>query len=169
MVRLEVSFGTWEPDPVLYMFFRSEMTFCSVWQNVDTELGQAPASQARPRDTDHLRPSYLAARTLRSVEHTPSSFGHDPCAVRRGLMTAVNCCVRKARFFDVRAKAVEQNRSQSVVWVFQHHQRENLFLFSVSDPIIVGLKNTYAVTKTLIEGVSSSSTLVRSLFGKPST
>ena len=84
-------------------------------------------------------------------------------------MTAVNCCVRKARFFDVRAKAVEQNRSQSVVWVFQHHQRENLFLFSVSDPIIVGLKNTYAVTKTLIGGVSSSSTLVRSLFGKPST
>ena len=61
-------------------------------------MGQAPTSQARPRDTDHLLPSNLAAKTLSLVEHAFSKFGVDPCPVRRGLTAAVKCYVRKARF-----------------------------------------------------------------------
>ena len=64
----------------------------------DPEVGQASMSQARPRDTAHLRPSSLAARTLSVVEHTLSTFGGDPCPVRRGLVAAVKCYGRKARF-----------------------------------------------------------------------
>ena len=66
-------------------------------------MGQAHTSQARPRDTDNLRLSNLAARTLGLAEHTLSKFGGDPCPVRRGLPAAVKCYVRKARFFLVLA------------------------------------------------------------------
>ena len=111
-LRLEVSFGTLEPDPVLYFVFRSEMASCSVSPNVDTELGQAPTSQARPRDTDHLRPTKLAARTLHSVKHAASKFGHDPCPVRRGLVAAVKCCV-KSTFF--RCPGTEQAKPDPCV------------------------------------------------------
>ena len=118
-------------------------------------MGQAPTSQARPRDIHHLRPSNIAARTLRSVEHAPK-FGHDPWPVRRGLVAAVRCCVRKARFFSLSGPAVEQNkRSQSLVWVltpqrgkpvwfsvFRFHGENLVFLFF--DPIIVGLKEMMA-------------------------
>ena len=98
------------------ILFRSEMTY-SVSQNVDTEMAPAPTSQAKPRDTDHLRPSNLAARTLRSVEHAPSKFGYDPCLVRRGLVAAVTCCVRK-NIYSPSGQVLEQNkRSQSLVWV----------------------------------------------------
>ena len=69
-----------------------EMTSFSVSQKVDTETGQVSKSH---RDL----PSNLAARTLRSVEHTPSKFGHGPCRVRQGLVAAVKRCVRKARVF----------------------------------------------------------------------
>ena len=99
------------------------------------EMGQAPTSQARPRDTDHLRPPNLAAKTLRFVEHTLSEFGGDPCPARRGLAAAVECYARKARF----SSSVEQNeRSQSLVWV-STPQRDNLFCFLFSGTIIVGL------------------------------
>ena len=84
------------------IFFRSQMNSCYVSQKLDTELGHAPTFQARPRDTDHLRPSNLAAGALRSVEHAPSKFRHDPCPVRRGFVAAVKYCVRKARFVAVR-------------------------------------------------------------------
>ena len=69
-------------------------------------MGQAPTSQARPRDADHLlvRPSNLAAKTLSLVEHTLSKLGGDPCPVRRGLAAAVKCYVRKARFFLCRQR-----------------------------------------------------------------
>ena len=86
------------------------MTSCSgiAKMLVYTELGQAPTSQARSRDTDDLRPSNLTARALRSVEHTRSKFGHGPCPVRRGLVAAVRCCGRKTRFFAVRAGFVTE-------------------------------------------------------------
>ena len=61
-------------------------------------MSQAPTSQVRPRDTDHLRPSNLAARTVSLVERTLSKFGGDPCPVRPGLAAAVKCYVRKKRF-----------------------------------------------------------------------
>ena len=55
------------------------------------EIGQAPTSQARPRDADHLRPSNLAGRTINIVEHTISKFGGDRCPVNRGFAPAVKC------------------------------------------------------------------------------
>ena len=119
--------------PFRIIFFRSEMN-CSVSQKVYTEVGQAPTYQARSREADHLRPN-LAARTLRSVEHTPSKFGHDPCPVRRGFVAAVKCCERKA----CSGQALEQNqRSQSLMWVsIQYHKGENLCCFLFPNPIIV--------------------------------
>ena len=67
-------------------------------------MGQAPTSQARTRDTYHLRPSHLVARTLTLGEHTISKLCRDACAVKRGLVAAVKCYVRKARFFLCRQR-----------------------------------------------------------------
>ena len=82
--------------------FRSEKNY--------PQMGQAPTSQAKPRDTDHLRPSNLAAGTLSLVEHTLSKFGDDPCPVRRGLAAAVKCYVRKARFFSLLLNRTKEAR-----------------------------------------------------------
>ena len=112
---------------------------CSVSQKIDTELGQAPTSQARRRDTDHLRPSNLAARTLSLVGHTLSKFGGDPCPVRRALAAAVKCYVRKARFS--RCSCEQNERSQSLVWV-STPKRDNLFCFLFSGTIILRLTST---------------------------
>ena len=95
------------------------------------EMGQAPTSQARPRDTDHLRPSNLAARTLSFVEHTLSKFGGDPCRLRRGLAAAVKCFVRKARSF----RFFCTEKPEPCVWV-STPQRDNLFCFLFSGTII---------------------------------
>ena len=65
---LEVSLGTWKPDPVLYQLFAIQNRSFPTRQKNDPEMGQAPTSQARTRDTAHLR--NLAARTLTLVEHT---------------------------------------------------------------------------------------------------
>ena len=81
------------------MFLWSEMTSYSASQNVDTELGQAPTSEARPQDTDHLLPSNLAAKTRSLVEHTFSKLGGDPSPGRWALAAAVKRHVRKARCF----------------------------------------------------------------------
>ena len=108
------------------IFFPWAMTSCCVSQKVDTELGQAPTSQARSRNTDHLRPSNLAARTLSLVENTLSKFGGDPCPVRQGLAAAVKCYVRKASF----PASVEQNeRSQNLVWVSTPQRGKPVFCF----------------------------------------
>ena len=96
---LEMSPGTWGPDPVLYQLFAIQNRRSFLIGKKYPEMGQAPKSQARPRDTDPLRPSNLASRTLSFVEHTLSTFGVDPCPVRRGSTAAVKCYVRKARFF----------------------------------------------------------------------
>ena len=91
------------------------------------EMGQAPTSQARPRHTAHLRPSNLAARTLSLVEHTLSKFCRDPCPVRRGLVTALKCYVRKARFFCVG----DQKRSittDGIARGFQHDEGTSCFV-----------------------------------------
>ena len=132
---LEVLLGTWEPDPFLDHF----LLIGNVSQNVDTELGQAATSQARARDTDHLRPSNLSARTLHLVEYTPSKFGHDPCPMRRGLVAAVKCYVRKTRFLRCPPRLWNRTRETRALCGFQHHTGENLFCFLFFDPIIVGL------------------------------
>ena len=100
MVCLEVSLGTWGSDPVMYQLLSIQNRRSLPIRNKHPEMGQAPTSQARPRDTDHLRPSNLAARTLSLVEHTLSKFGRDPCPVRRRLVAAVKCYLRKKRFFS---------------------------------------------------------------------
>ena len=84
------------PFPVFFLS-ESQMT-CSVSHTSDIELGQAPTSQARARDTDHLRPSKVMARALSLVEPMLSKLSGDPCPVRRGIV-AVKSGMRKARFF----------------------------------------------------------------------
>ena len=79
---LEVWPGTWGPDPVLNQFFAMQNRRSFPIRKNHPEMGQAPTSQSRPRDTDHLRPSNGAARTLSLVEHTLSKFGGDLCPVR---------------------------------------------------------------------------------------
>ena len=103
-------------------------------------MGQAPASQARPRDTDHLQPSNLAERTLSLVEHTISKFGCNPCPVRRGITAAVKCYVRKARFFWCRQRTEMTHHYRRHCSRVSVRWRENLFCFLISGSIIVGLR-----------------------------
>ena len=91
----EVLVGTWEPDQFVDEFFLIgndllPVLYCEINY---TELGQPPTSQVRSRDTNHLRRSNSAAKTLSLVEHTLSKFGGDPCPVRQVLAAAVNCYV----------------------------------------------------------------------------
>ena len=103
-----------------------------------SELGQAPTSQARPRDTDHPRPSNLGARTLSLVEHKISKFCRDPCPVRRGLVAAVKCHVRKESFLcSQRSETTHHHRRHGRR--VSVRRREILFCFLFSDPITVGL------------------------------
>ena len=99
----------------------------------DTEMGHSPTSRARPRDADHLRPSNIAARILRSVEHTPSKFWRDPCPVRRGLVAAAKCSARKTRAFlgRQRTKMTHYYR-RHCSWLFCSMKgKPKAFLFSV--------------------------------------
>ena len=98
---LEVSPGAWGPDPVMYQLFAIQNRTSFPIRKNDPEMGDAPTSQARPRDTDQLQPSNLAGRSLSLVEHTLSNFGGDPCPVRRGIVAALKfyLYVRKTRFF----------------------------------------------------------------------
>ena len=136
---LEVSLGAWGPDPFLDHFFLmgNNLLFCS--KKVYTEVGQAPTFQAGPRDTDHLRPSNLAARSLSLVEHTLSKFGDDPCPMRQGSVAAVKCRVRKARFYRCPGRLWNRTRGARALCGFQHRKGENPFCFMFCDPTIVGL------------------------------
>ena len=127
------------------------MTSCSVSQKVDTELGQAPTSQARPRDTDHLRPSNLAARTLSLVEHTLSKFGGDPCPVRRGIAGSGEVLCEKITFFRL---LLNRTREARALCGFQHHKGENLFCFLFSATIIVGLNWYKKTVRYMLPGIS---------------
>ena len=110
---LEVSLRTWCLTHFCINAFAMQNTRPFSIRKIHAEMGQAPTSQARPQDTDDLRPSHLAAGTLSLVEHTLSTFGGDACPVRRGIVAAVKRA--KSTFFFA---AVEQNEtSQSLVWV----------------------------------------------------
>ena len=80
------------------------------------------------------------ARSLRSVEHTPSEFVHDPFPVRQGFVAAVKCCVRKARFFRCPGRLWSTTREARALCALQHHKGEKQFGFLFFDPIIVGLE-----------------------------
>ena len=120
------------------IIFRSEMTSCSVSQKVYTNWVRPPRSK-RDLETQTTYGPQTWQRGLRSVEHTPSKFGHDPCPVRRGLVAAVKCCVRKSRFFRCPGRLWNRTREDRALCGFQHHKGENLFCFLFSDPIVVGL------------------------------
>ena len=133
---LEVSLGTWGPDPFLYQFFaiqnrRSFPAGHSRSEKNDPEMGQVSTFRARLRDTDHLRASNLAARTLRFVEHTLSKFGDDPCPVRRRLAAAVKCYVRKARFFLCRQRTEMTQSLPTALLAGFSTMKGNPVLFSV--------------------------------------
>ena len=134
---LEVSLGTWEPDILflLSFFFRSEMTSCFVSQKNDKRNGSgshAPSKTSR-HTVDHLLPGNLAARPLRSVEHTSCKFGREPCPVRRGFIAAVKCFVQKTFFFP----SFGTKKKLIALCRFQHHKGEILFCFPFSDPTSV--------------------------------
>ena len=125
---LEISLVTWGPDPILYQLFQNRSF--PIRKN-NPEMGQAPTSQARPRDTDHLRPPNLAASTLGLVDYTLSKFGGDPCPVRRGLAAAVKCYVRKARFFLCRQRSERTPSLPTALLAGFSTIKRNLVLFSV--------------------------------------
>ena len=91
------------------------------------EMGQAPTSQSRPRDTDHLRPSNLAARTLSLVEHALSKFSGDPCPVRRVLSNSsyLSLCA-KSTFFPL---LLNRTREARALCGCQHHEGVTCLVF----------------------------------------
>ena len=98
-----------------WMFFLigNVLLFCIAKKRYRTGSGpHVPSKTSRPRDTDQLRPSNLAARALSLVENTLSKFSGDPCPVRRGIVAAVKCFVRKVRFFAVRAGCGTQEKTR---------------------------------------------------------
>ena len=102
---LEVSLRTWCLTHFCINAFAMQNTRPFSIRKIHAEMGQAPTSQARPQDTDDLRPSHLAAGTLSLVEHTLSTFRGDAFPMRRRLVAAVICYVRKARSFFRRQRS----------------------------------------------------------------
>ena len=134
---------SWEPDPFQDSFFliRNYLLSCIAKTRYTAWYVQnwvSPPRSKRDLDTQttYVRPSNSVARGLRSVVQTPSKFGHDPCPGMRRVVTAVKCCVRKARFFSLSGQAVKQNeRSQGLV-CFPTPQRGKPVCFLFFDPII---------------------------------
>ena len=133
----KVSLGTLEPDPfLLSTIFGSEMT--PVPQKLDTEI--MPGYHVRsetPRYTAYgLK---LSSEDSTLSEAYTSKFGHDLCPERRGLVSAVKCCVRKARFFYCPGRFWNRTREAKALCRFQHHKGKILFCFLFSD-LIIGLR-----------------------------
>ena len=93
----------------------------------------------RNLETDHLRPSNLATRTLRSVESTPSKFGHDPHPVRRGLVAVVKCSVRKARFPRCPGRLWNRTREARALCGFNTTKGKNCSVFCFPIPSLSAL------------------------------
>ena len=89
-----------------------------------TQLGQAPTSQARPRDTD-LSPSNLAGTTLSFVEHTLTKFGGDPCPCEASNCGSGEVLYANRTLFPPLLNSTREAR-QSLVRV-SIPQRDNLF------------------------------------------
>ena len=119
---------------------------CSVSQKVDTELVQAPTSQAISRDTDHLRPSNLSARTVSLVEHTLSKFGGDPCL-----------CAKNTFFLVWAGNRNDPSLPTALLTGFST-MKENPVCFLFSGTIIVGLMQSDFATS---DGIKSDSRIRR--------
>ena len=119
-------------------------------------MGEAPTSEARPRDTDRLRPSNLTARTVSLVEHTVYKFGVDPCPVRRGITAAVKCYVRKTRFSCVGNEQKRPITTNGTRGGFQYDEGKACFDFCFRVRLDVGLAavlDTSIIHNFLIEKV----------------
>ena len=127
----------------IFFLIGSDLPYCiAKKRSYRTGLGPHVLSET----SRHRPPTALnLARAPRSVERTPSKFGHDACPVRRGLVAAVKCCVRKARFFRCPGRLWNRTREARALCGFQHHKGENLCYFLFSDPINVGLRPTIIV------------------------
>ena len=112
------------------------------------EVGQTPTS--RPRISRHGPPtaSNLAARTLSLAERTLSKLCRDPCPVRRGLVAAVKCCVRKARFFRCPGRLWNKTREARALCGFQHHKGEKKIVFCFPIPQLSALGQQLSYQKT---------------------
>ena len=75
------------------------------------------------------------------MEHTLSEFGDGPRPVRRGLVTALKCSVRNARFFLCRQRTeMTHHYTDGTARGFRCDERKScLFGFLFSGTIIVGL------------------------------
>ena len=126
---LEVSVGTWEFKSRCFI---SDRRLPHVLQKTDTELGQAPKLRTGPRDTDYLRPSNLAARTLSLVEHSLFKCSRAPFPVRRGIVAAVKCCARKTLFFPVSAGyGTEQEKPEPCVGFKTTKEKTSYFILGL--------------------------------------
>ena len=89
----------------------------------------------------------------------PSKLGHDPCPVRRELVAAGTCCVRKAAFFRCSC------RLWSLIWV-STPQRRKLGLFSVfrsrNCRLDIRTSKIKAVSLRMIRGIRCTSIATRS-------
>ena len=127
VLRSRLECGALTPFCINFLRYRTGGHFRS--EKNDPEMGQAPTSQARPRDTDHLRPSNLEAGTLTLVERTLSNFGGDPCPVRRGLVAVVKCC--KSTFFLAHAVNRKDRSLPTALLAGFSTMKGNPVLFSV--------------------------------------
>ena len=99
-LRIEVSLGTWGPDPVLIELFATQnrREFPTRKKSSRNRLGSHVPSKTSRRKPPTVRPSNLEARTLRLVEHTFPKFGVDTCPVRRGITAAWSAMSEKNVF-----------------------------------------------------------------------
>ena len=126
---LEVSPGTWGADPVPHQRFATQNRRSS--EKCHPDISQAPTSQARSRDKEHLRPSSLAARALSFMKHTLPKFDGDVCAVRQGITADVKCFVRKERFSLVYAANRNDPSIPTALQAGFSTMKKNAVLFSV--------------------------------------
>ena len=129
-------FCTYTPE---YILSSRNITSCSVSQKVDTELCQAPTSQAKSRDQTTHGPHTWGGEDSTLSVHRPPKFGHDPCPVRRGLVAAIKRCAREARFFRSpgrlwnRTRGAEKGKPEPCVG-FNTTKGETCFVFGFPIP-----------------------------------
>ena len=117
------------PDPFLYQRICDAEHKTVFYQKNTSRNGSG--SQVSSETSRHRSPT--AAGTLSLVEHTLSTFGGDPCPVRRRLVAAVICYVRNARSFFRRQRSQmthHYRRHCSRVW---YDEGQTCFVFCFAE------------------------------------
>ena len=85
---------------------------------MEVDKRNGPGSHVSSETSRHRPPTALKLGSEDSPlgEHTLSKFCRDPCPVRRGLVAAVMCCVRKARFFLCRQRTEMTHHYRRQYW-----------------------------------------------------